>query len=177
MPYSNVYEPQPSYYGFAEFVTIIPTTAVINIKNESLKTNNSDLQFSFSMVCTYEEDNIDVFLKVSTTSNSIRITAKSVLATQDNEKTTKHKGVRHRNNNILCLEKRHHQRLAMFKFRKLFFYNQKNLFEIFMDIGKYIHARLKARFGSNNRQEMSGLNMEKTEQPLKTAKHHHIFNK
>ena len=31
------------------------------------------------------------------------------------------------------------------------FYNQKNLWEIQMDIGKYIHARPKIRFGSQNR--------------------------
>ena len=31
------------------------------------------------------------------------------------------------------------------------FYNQKNLWEILLDIGKYIHARPKLRFGSNNK--------------------------
>lgn len=44
------------------------------------------------------------------------------------------------------------------------FYNQKNLHEIFMDIGKYIHARPKAKFGSDDRFEIEWKKYGQTEQ-------------
>lgn len=173
LPYSNVYEPQPSYYGFAEFVTIIPTTAAINIKNENLKTNNSNLQFSFSMVCTYEEDNIDVFLKSAPPATALELLQKSVLATQDNEKQQGTSALK--TETTFYVGENDYQRLGNVQIVENF-YNQKNLFEILMDIGKYIHARPKARFGSNNRYIIEWLEYGKTEQEEDTSTKLSIFN-
>ena len=44
------------------------------------------------MVCTYEEDNIDVFLKSAPPATALELLQKSVLATQDNKKQQDIKG-------------------------------------------------------------------------------------
>lgn len=56
------------------------------------------------------------------------------------------------------------------------FYNQKNLHEIFMDIGKYIHARPVARFGSDNRYVLNWKRYGVTDKTNKNSNKITVFN-
>lgn len=56
------------------------------------------------------------------------------------------------------------------------FYNQKNLWEIQMDIGKYIHARPLIRFGSNNRFVTTWKKYGQTDQKEDRANKVSIYN-
>lgn len=56
------------------------------------------------------------------------------------------------------------------------FYNQKNLWEVLMDIGKYIHARPKLRFGSKGKYVVEWKQYGKTEQKQDNSNTISIYN-
>lgn len=56
------------------------------------------------------------------------------------------------------------------------FYNQKNLWEVLMDIGKYIHARPKLRFGSNGKYIVEWKQYGRTDQKQDNSNTISIYN-
>jgi hypothetical protein len=172
-PQSEVYDKNPAYFGFGEYVSYLFITVANNDNPSPLFTNNSNPQFAFSMACTYEEDNIDVFLKSAPPATALELLQKSVLATQDHKKQLGKSVLK--TETTFYVGDNDYQRLGNVQIVENF-YNQKNLFEILMDIGKYIHARPKARFGSNNRYIIEWLEYGKTEQFEDTNTKLSIFN-
>lgn len=139
----------PAYYSNAEWV--FRTAVVYNwadIKNVADYINDNWPFATISFNAVLQGEDKSLYLRNAPTENAYNLYNKSQLVTQNNFK----QGNTPVDETITSfyLEDADKQELKNTTIVENF-YNQKNLWEIQMDIGKYIHARPKIRFGSKNR--------------------------
>ena len=139
----------PAYYCRAEW--IFRTVVVYNwaeIHNTAYYINDNWPQTTITFNAVLQGTNQTLFLRDAPVENAYNLYNKAQLCTQNIAKQE----------NIpvdesitsFYLQDQDKQELQNTRIVENF-YNQKNLWEIQMDIGKYIHARPLIRFGSNNR--------------------------
>lgn len=139
----------PAYYSRGEWV--FRTAVVYNwvdIKNTQSYINDNWPLATITFNAVLQGENKSLYLRNAPTENAYNLYNKSQLVTQN---TFKQKNIPvDETITSFYLEDKDKEELKNTTIVENF-YNQKNLWEIQMDIGKYIHARPKIRFGSQNR--------------------------
>lgn len=169
--YDEFYDNKPYYFGYANYTSYVFFFTTTN--EPAYATNTRYPVYDFSFVCTQEEDNFKIFLKSAPPQNALNLFQKATLTTQDN---TKQSGVKAlETDTTFYLENNDYQELQNTTVVENF-YNQKNLFEIYMEVGKNIHARPYARFGENNKYLVRWKRYGLTDQFESTSQPVSIFN-
>lgn len=139
----------PAYYSRGEWV--FRTAIVYNwadIKNAQSYINDNWPLTTITFNAVLQGENKSLYLNHAPTENAYNLYNKSQLVSQN---TFKQKNIPvDETITSFYLEEKDKEELKNTTIVENF-YNQKNLWEIQMDIGKYIHARPKIRFGSKNR--------------------------
>lgn len=171
LTYEEFYDINPYYFGFSNYTNYIVTITVTNEPAEA--TNNQYPVYGFDLVCVAEEDALKIFTKSAPPQNALNLFQKATLLTQDNKKQTDIKALE--TPTTFYLEDNDYQELLNTNIVENF-YNQKNLFQIYMDCGKYIHARPYARFGADNKYIVKWRRYGQTDQFESTNQPISIFN-
>lgn len=143
--YNDRYDKQPAYFSYASYASYVVYTSYDN--NASyINANYPLLTLNFNAVLAGED--YSIYLRNAPTENAYNLFNKAQLTTQNIKKID---GIPvDETPKSFYLKDEDLQELQNTTIVENF-YTQKNLWEIFMDIGKYIHARPQIRFGSNNR--------------------------
>lgn len=143
--YNQKYEKQPAYFSYAHYTSYIVWYDVEN--------NASHININYPL-CTLAFNAVeagtsyDIYLRNAPTENAYNLFNKAQLTTQNISKVN---GIPvDETPKSFYLEEADVNELKNTTLVENF-YNQKNLWEVFSDIGKYIHARPIVRFGSDNR--------------------------
>lgn len=173
--FDDIYDKVPAYFGFGQYIgyPVIFTTIYVYTNEPYSYTNSQYPVYGINMVCVAEEDTLKIFTKSAPPQNALNLFQKATLLTQDNKKQTDIKALE--TPTTFYLEDNDYQELLNTSVVENF-YNQKNLFQIYMDCGKYIHARPYARFGADNKYIVKWRRYGQTNQFESTSQPISIFN-
>lgn len=170
--YNDKYDTQPAYHSYAGYTENLGYTYVsFDNRAESININYPLLTMNFNAVLAGTD--YSIYLRNAPTENAYNLFNKSQLTTQNINKIN---GIPvDETPKTFYLEDADVQQLQNTTIVENF-YNQKNLWEIFMDIGKFIHARPLVRFGSDNRYVVTWKKYGRTDQYEDNGNTINIYN-
>lgn len=143
--YADKYDEIPYYWGSGNYTSYVLFFKTSN-NGQQLSTTFPQITINFNAVI--DGANYSIYTRSAQTATALKLYNKAQLTTQDMKKVD---GIPVDDTPAsFYLEDNDKQELDNTIIVENF-YNEKNLWEIQMDIGKYIHARPKIRFGKNNR--------------------------
>lgn len=164
------YDDVPAYYSYA--YTKISWGGLI-VKNNHLLTTSAMPQAFMTFQSVRESDNKTILVNSAPPATAYDLFNKATLTTQTFDKKE----------NIIIDETPKQVYLseenkALLKDTTIVenFYNQKNLWEVYMDVGKYIHARPILRFGEDKKYLMEFKKYGKTDKQEDKSTHISIYN-
>ena len=167
---SDKYDLQPAYEAYSSYTWYVITTSTDNT-DQKINANYPLLTLKFNSVLA--GTNQSLFLRNAPEENAYNLYNKAQLCTQN---VKKQEGIPvDETITSFYLEEQDKQELQNTRIVENF-YNQKNLWEVQMDIGKYIHARPLIRFGSDNRFVTTWKKYGRTDQKEDTANKISIYN-
>lgn len=167
------YDDYPAYICRSKSVQRFAIVSWTDVENTAYYVNDNYPETTISFNAVLEGTNQELFLREAPIASAYDLYNKAQLCTQNFRKVS---GTPvDETQTSFYLEKQDKQELKNTIIVENF-YNQKNLWEIQMDIGKYIHARPQIRFGSNNRFKTTWKKYGLTDQYEDRAKPISIYN-
>ena len=167
------YDEYPAYYNRAKWVTRWALVTWAEIDNTAYYINDNYPLSTITFNTVEQGENISLYLRNAPIENAYNLYNKAQLCTQN---VKKQEGIPvDETTTSFYLEEQDKQELQNTRIVENF-YNQKNLWEIQMDIGKYIHARPLIRFGSDNRFVTTWKKYGRTDQKEDRANKVSIYN-
>lgn len=168
---SDKYDVYPNYYAFSNYTSYIVAITTTNDDQNFINDDYPSLSLSFNSVLA--GTNYSIYLRSAPTENALNLFNKAQLTTQNIKKIPEI--IVDETPKTFYLEDANKQELQNTTLVENF-YNQKNLWEVFMDIGKYIHARPKVEFGSDNRYVVKWKKYGRTDQQTDMSNTISVYN-
>ena len=168
--YEQEYDKQPAYYAYSSYTSYY---LWLDKQNEDAKINANYPLLTLDFNAVQAGQGYSIYLKNAPDATALNLFNKALLSSQN---TMKQSGVIvDETPTSFYLEENDENELRNTILVENF-YNQKNLWEVLMDIGKYIHARPQIRFGTDNRLVVTWKRYGRTDQFTDYANNISIYN-
>ncbi len=168
--FSQLYDKYPAYYNKSQYWNYIITAT---FSNEPNYTNENYPLATLSFNAVLAGTNQSLYLRNAPTENAYNLFNKAQIASQNIKKVL---GIPvDETPKTFYVDEADKQELKNTTIIENF-YNQKNLYEIFMDIGKYTHSKPIIKFGTANRFLLTFKKYGQTDQHIDNANTISVYN-